>query len=81
MFEDAVEQVAFDPADMVKAKLPESQSPGVKVSTRRQERLRTAADPCDGMNREAVAPSREGHWPVRSSKGMSGAPTSASDVC
>jgi hypothetical protein len=79
--EGAVRQVVFDPADRVKAKLPESQSPVVKVSTRRKERLTTAADPCDGMNREVVAPSRGGHWPVRSSKGMSGAPTSASDVC
>ena len=79
--EGAVRQVGFDPADMVKARLPESQSPVVKVSTRRKERLRTAADPCDGMNREVVAPSRGEHWPVRSSKGMSGAPTSASDVC
>src|SRR3954451_2984370 len=49
--EGAVRQVAFDPADMVKARLPESQSPVVKVNTRRKERLRTAADPCDGMNR------------------------------
>ena len=78
--EGAVRQVVFDPADMVKARLPESQSPVVKVSAWRKERLRTAADPCEAMNREAVAPSREGHWPVRPSKGMSGAPTSASDV-
>lgn len=43
---------------MVKAELLEPQSPVVKVRTRRKKRLITAADPCDGMNREAVAPSR-----------------------
>jgi hypothetical protein len=39
MFDDAVEHVAFDPVDMVKAALLESQSPVVRVSTRRKERL------------------------------------------
>ena len=57
-----------------------TQSSGVKVTTRRKERLITVADPCDGMNREVVAPSRRGHWPMRPSKGMNGAPPSASDV-
>ena len=39
MREDAVGQVAFDPADMVKAVLLESQSPVVRVNTRRKKRL------------------------------------------
>lgn len=59
--EGAIRQVAFDPADTVKARRLESQSPGVNVTTRRKKRLITAAHPCDGMNREAVAPSRKGH--------------------
>jgi hypothetical protein len=63
--EGAVQQVAFDPADMVKATLLESQSSVVKVTTRRKKRLTTAADPCDSMNREAVAPSRGGHGLVK----------------
>ena len=50
--EDAVRQVAFDPADMVKARLPESQSPVVNVRTRRKERLTTGASPCDGHEPE-----------------------------
>jgi hypothetical protein len=41
MFKDAVEQVAFDPVDMVKAVLLESQSPVVRVDTRRKKRLIT----------------------------------------
>jgi hypothetical protein len=78
--EDAVRQAAFDPADMVKARLLEPQSPVVKVCTRRKERLTTGAVLCGGMNRRAPAPSRDGHWLVRPGKGMNGAPTSASDV-
>jgi hypothetical protein len=58
LFQDAVEQVAFDPTDMVKARLPESQSPVVNVTTWRKRRLITATDPYVGMNREADAPSR-----------------------
>jgi hypothetical protein len=58
MFDDAVEQVAFDPADMVKAALLESQSPVVRVNTRRKKRLRTAATLCTGVNCEVDAPSR-----------------------
>ena len=58
MFEDAVEQVAFDPADMVKAALLESQSPVVRVNTRRKKRLTTAASLCIGVNRGADAPSQ-----------------------
>ena len=65
---------------MVKAELLESQSPVVSVNTRRKKRLMTVANLCIGVNREADAPSRAGHWPVWSSKGMNGAPTSASDV-
>ena len=68
-------QAPFDPADTVKARLLEPQSPVVKVPTRRKERLITGAILCGGMNRRATAPSRDGHWPVRPGKGMSGAPT------
>ena len=74
------------PADMVKAVLLESQSPVVKVTTRRKKCLgshrtaTTAATLCVGMNPDADAPSQDGHWPVRSSEGMNRAPTSASDV-
>ncbi len=43
---------------MVKAGLLESQSPVVKVTTRRKKRLTTVANLCIGVNREAGAPSR-----------------------
>jgi hypothetical protein len=74
------------PADMVKAVVLEPQSPVVKVTTRRKKCLGslwtaiTAATLCIGMNRRPIHLRRDGHWPVRPSKGMSGAPTSASDV-
>ncbi|MGH2354722.1 MAG: hypothetical protein ACRDI2_09435 [Chloroflexota bacterium] len=54
----AVGQAAWNPADMVKARLPESQSPAVNVNTRRKQRLTTAAGPCDRLNRRTDAPSR-----------------------
>jgi hypothetical protein len=63
MHEDAVGQVAFDPADMVKAVLLESQSPVVKVSTRRKKRLgdlwviSTAANPMQQYEPRTAAPS------------------------
>jgi hypothetical protein len=50
--------VAFDPVDMVKAELLESQSPVVKVRTRRKERLITVANLCIGVNREVDVPSQ-----------------------
>jgi hypothetical protein len=40
----------------------------------------TATDPYAGMNWRLAHLHGFGHWPVRLSKGMSGAPTSASDV-
>jgi hypothetical protein len=43
---------------MVKAKLPEIQSPGVKVSAHRKKRLITGANLCARMNRRADAPSQ-----------------------
>ena len=58
MREDAVGQVAFDPADMVKAVLLESQSPVVRVNTRRKKRLTTVANLCIAMNCEDDAPSQ-----------------------
>lgn len=54
---DAVGQVAFDPADTVKARLLEPQFPVVKVRTWRKKRLTTAIASCVGMNREADVPS------------------------
>ena len=80
LFQDAVEQVAFDPTETVKAILPESQSPVVNVTTWRKLRLITATDLCIGMNCGLMHLRGIGHWPVRPSKGMSGAPNSVSDV-
>ncbi len=56
--------MAFDPADMVKAELLESQSAVVKVRTRRKERLVTVASLCIGVNREVDAPSQD--WTLAS---------------
>ena len=70
-------------------RLPRLMAQALERQNRRLERIerkvdrmldQTVADLCICMNREADAPSRGGHWPMRSSKGMSGAPTSASDV-
>jgi hypothetical protein len=58
MFKDAVERVAFDPADMVKAVLLESQSPVVRVNTRRKKLLIPAANLYISVNRGADAPSQ-----------------------
>ena len=49
---------------MVKAALLESQSPVVKVRTRRKERLITVASLCIDVNREADAPSQD--WTLAS---------------
>jgi hypothetical protein len=75
----AVRPVAFDPAARVQARRPQAHAPGVQVTTRRKQRLTTAADPCAGRNREAVAPSRGGPWLVKPRQGRRGAPTSAAD--
>ena len=66
---------------MVKARLPEPQSPVVEMHTQRKRRLITAATACRGMNRGSRHPRAAGRRPVRPVQGMDGAPTSVSGVC
>jgi len=76
--EDAKGAAPQGPRDRAKAGLPEPQSPAVEMHTRRYG-VYNAALPGAGRSRFAARHLRLARrWPVRSLKGMSGAPTSRS---